>query len=210
MLKIKITDDENLKIICNSIEKLIAHLNSQLNINNEKSIILIKLFEEIFREITMLSSNRTELTETSLRVRNIFELYLITKHVNLDPKGLNNWCGQAHKDVTVINNGFIKLLSRYNKNTSDFKEVQSFINNQLSHTSFQSKGGFNMRDLAQKYGYDDDYMAIYKLCSKLVHPSSIKVNAYNALNENYLKILNHVGVFFCQKIEALAFEIRNA
>jgi hypothetical protein len=209
-LRIKLTDDENLKISHDSLVEVIRYLNS--NLDTEKSIALINLFEEILRELTRFTLSRNDLTETSLQVRNIFELYLITKHVNFDPKGLSNWCGQGHKDITEINNGFIRLLSRHNEDVTGLQEAQNFIDEQFSFTSYQSKGSFNIRDLAKKYGYDDDYVAIHKLCSKLVHPSSIKVNGYNALTENcdYINVLIHVAVYFCQKIEKLASEIKNA
>lgn len=209
-LKIQLTDEENLSITQNVIVEFIEYL--QPVITDEKAMVLLKLFEEMLREIKRFSEDRKDLTITSLKVRNIFELYLIAKHVNSNPKGLHNWCGQGYKDITEINNGFIQLMSARKEDVSGFKESQEFLDEALDKSSLHAKGGFNIRQLAQDYGFDDHYVAIHKLCSKLIHPTSVKVNAYNALtkNDDYLKVLIRVGVFFCQEIEKLVFDIKNS
>lgn len=209
-MKVQLTDEENLRITQNTISVFIESL--QVKEFDEKTMVLLKLFEEILREIKRFSEDWNDLTITSLKVRNIFELYLITKHVNSNPKGLQNWCGQGYKDISEINSGFIQLMSARNEDSTGFQESQSFLDNELAKSSLQAKGGFNIRQLAKDYGFDDDYVAIHKLCSKLIHPTSVKVNAYGALtkNDDYLNVLIRVGVFFCQKIEALTLDIKNA
>ncbi|WP_052190360.1 hypothetical protein [Vibrio sp. ZOR0018] len=209
-MKIQLTDEDNLKISQHSIVEFIGHL--KLKATDEKAMVLLKLFEEMLREIVRFSEDRSDLTITSLKVRNIFELYLITKHVNSNPKGLKNWCGQGYKDITDINKGFIQLMSARKEDVTGFKESQSFLDAELDKSSFQSKGGFDIRQLAKDYGLDDHYVAIHKLCSKLIHPTSVKVNAYGALtkNDDYLNALIRAGIFFWQEIEKLIFDIKNA
>ena len=50
-------------------------------------------------------------------------------------------------------------------------------------------------------GYLDDYGFIYKLSSKLVHPSSMKIMAYETINEDkrYMSAILKVGVYFSQE-----------
>lgn len=206
-VKVKLSPRENLSIS----QKVIKDFLSRFCVRRDSmhDLAMFKLFEEISRELKRFIEGRTDLSTTSLQVRNIFELYLITKHVFTDEKGLNNWIGQMHKDSIDIQNGFIELFSNHNENTAELEEIRKFVDDTLEASPYQSKGGFNIRDLADKYGYLNDYLAIHKLCSKLVHPTSIKVNTYDALieDDNYLKILEHVGVFFTQKLEKLCHEI---
>lgn len=206
-MKIKLSHDDNLKITKKVISSFICDFK-----NSESSrlkMAIENLFMEIERELDRFILGRTDLTATSIQVRNLFELYLIAKHISTSEKGLNSWFGQMHKDSMDIQNGFIELFSSHNQDVSELEGIKEFTNQSLDDSPYTSKGGFNIKDLADKYGYIKDYSAIHKLCSKLIHPTSIKVNAYNALTENanYLAILEQVGVFFCQRIEELSNEI---
>jgi len=204
---IQLSHDDNLKVTKEVISSFLNNLN-----NSEGSSLKLaieNLFREIDRELDRFILGRTDLTTTSIQVRNLFELYLITKHIYSCEKGLNSWFGQMHKDSMDIKNGFIELFSSHNQDVSELEEIRKFIGQSLNDSPYASKGGFNIKDLAELYGYVNDYAAIHKLCSKLIHPTSIKINAHSALTENnaYLAILEQVGVFFCQRIEELSHEI---
>jgi hypothetical protein len=206
-MKIQLSHDDNLKITKKVISDFLDNFD-----NSEGSCLKLaieNLFKEIERELDRFISGREDLTATSMQVRNLFELYLISKHIYTSENGLNSWFGQMHKDSMDVQNGFIELFSSHNQNVTELEEIKAFIDKNLDKSPYTSKGGFNIKDLAELYGYVKDYSAIHKLCSKLIHPTSIKVNAYNALteNDNYLAVLEQVGVFFCQKIEELSHEI---
>lgn len=198
---------DKLKISCKNIDE-IAHRVSR----HEKNMFnqaLFPLLKESVREIESLTQKIDHLTSCSLHTRNIFELYLILRHVNEDEKALKNWIGQSHKDSSDINEGFICLCKTNGLDVSELEEVQRFIDKSLEESPFESKGAFQVRNLAEEYGYLDDYMAVYKLCSKLIHPSSMKVNFYEELceNNNYLKIVQQIGVHFSLKLQELAVKI---
>jgi hypothetical protein len=57
---------------------------------------------------------------------------------------------------------------------------------------------FNMKSVAGKFGLVDDYDAIFKCCSKILHPSSIRVNLQGAFdkNDNYKDVLIHIGIHY--------------
>ncbi len=206
-MKIQLSHDDSLKITKKVISSFLDDFNNPEG--NRLKLAIENLFREIERELDRFILGRADLTATSIQVRNLFELYLITKHVFTSEKGLNSWFGQMHKDSMDVQNGFIELLSSHNQDVSELKEIRELIDQSLDDSPYTSKGGFNIKDLAEEYGYVKDYSAIHKLCSKLIHPTSIKVNAYNALteNNNYLAVLEQVGVFFCQRIEELSNEI---
>jgi hypothetical protein len=159
------------------------------------------ILKEASRESLRLISNKDNLTLFSLSVRNLFELFLICRQIYSNEESLHNWYGQSHKDSKDVKNAFIKLAEKKGLDTSGLKEIQEFEDSSLENTPFQSKGGFQIRDLAEKHGYLDDYQFVYKLSSKLVHPSSMKVMAYSAIaeNTNYLLVLHHIAVYFGQE-----------
>jgi hypothetical protein len=162
---------------------------------------LLGLLKEAKRENGRLLLSLNELTLASLAVRNLFEIYLIFKHVYSDEKALFSWFGQSHKDSKEVTDGFITLMEKKGLDTAELREIKKFEDESLEQSPFQSKGGFQVRNLAEKYGCLDDYQFIYKLSSKLVHPSSMKVMAYDTLTENtnYLSVVLQTGVYFSQE-----------
>ncbi len=139
---------------------------------------LLCLLKEAERENNRLLSSLNDVTLTSLAIRNLFEIYLISKHIYNDEKALNNWYGQSHKDSKEVRDGFITLMKKKGLDTTELEEIQKFEDESLKESPFESKGGFQVRNLAEKYGYLDDYQFIYKLSSKIVHPSSMKLMTY--------------------------------
>ena len=206
-MQVTLDHKDNLKLSKDSLERVIEKLGGQnySTLNNA----LFRLFKESHREIGGLEADMMDLTSCSLHSRNIFELYLIMLHVYSDEKALNSWYGQLHKDSKDIKVGFIALLKKRGMDTSEFEELQRFEDKTLDESDFQSKGGFQIRDLAEKYGYLEDYLFVYKLNSKLIHPTSMKVNIYDVLteNDNYLKVVIQIGVFFSQKVEEFALNV---
>ena len=209
-------EPNNFNISSASFEKTINIVNATLDVlkvdvTNEFYFSLSNLLNEINREINRINNKDLDLTLLSLTLRNLFELYLITRYVHDDKKAFASWMGQIHKDSADVLDGFISLFSKNNLKTDELLEQRKFIDATLEGSDYNSKGHFNIKDIAEKYDFREDYSAIHKLCSKLVHPTSYKVNSYNALiaDDNYFSILLFVAVFFCTKIEELCHEIQD-
>jgi len=194
-------------LISKSLENAIGFLSKKEY--STLNIAQVSLFKEANRELTRLRASLDDLTLVSLSVRNIFEIYLILRHVGADEKALHNWHGQSHKDSKDIRDGFIRLMERKNLDTAELREIQNFEDRNLADSPFQSKGPFNMKDLSEKYGHLHDYLFIYKLSSKLVHPSSMKVMVYDVLSENtnYLNVVLQVGVYFTHELNDYAASV---
>lgn len=167
------------------------------------------MLEDSLREIQHLSSRSNDLILCSLHLRNIFELNLLLLHIYSDEKALKNWYGQAYKDSKDIQDGFISLLTRKNIDASKLKEIQEFDKRNIDNSPYTSKGGFQIKLLADKFGYSEDYSFVYKLCSKLLHSTSMKVNDFGVLteNNNYLNVVLQTGVYFSRKIEEFALSL---
>lgn len=89
--------------------------------------------------------------------------------------------------------------------------MQQLKDKALEESKYESKGPFQIKPLADKYGYLNDYLAVYKLCSKLIHPSSLKINLYAEISKdnNYLKIVQKIAVHFSDKLTKFALNIEN-
>ena len=206
-MKVQLQSTDDLKMSKQAVAETLAKIKKEKF--TELNSTLINLFSESYREMTMLIKNINDLTLSSLHSRNIFELYLISCHVYSDRKELRKWQGQSYKDSTDVRNGFIKLCENKELDTSALKKVQEFEDKNIKDSPYQSHGGFNMKDLASKHGCLDNYMFAYKLCSKLVHPSSMRVNDYDVLteNKNYLGVIVKIGVLFSKKTEEFATSV---
>jgi len=207
VLKVQLSPKEDLELSKENISKVIDDLASKEY--SELNHAVLNILRNIVQEISRLVVSIDELEYASLHTRNIFELYLILTHVYSDTEALSRWYGQLHKDSEQIRDGFRKLLVRKGLDTSALDEVKEFEDNALKISPYSSKRNFNISNLANIYGYEDDYSFVYKLSSKLVHPSSIKVNFYNILTENnkYLAVIVPIAMFFGQKAEKLALRI---
>ncbi|MCK4861383.1 MAG: hypothetical protein KAS85_05670 [Rhodobacteraceae bacterium] len=196
-------DKDNIKLCIENIEKMTPNIVSP----NDTMLVqaLTPLLQACTREINKLLHEEIDLSSLSLCVRTIFELYLILMHISTDEKALNNWFGQSYKDHKDINDGFIALGKKrgLDEYVSELEKVQEFLDGSLDSSPFVSKGRFNIRDLAEKFEHLEDYKAVHKLCSKLIHPTSLNVNAYDALSKNnvYYNMIFRIGVFYSQQIE---------
>lgn len=207
-MKIKLSHKDDLELSRKGISQLIDQLTTKNY--TEQNNALLYILKDIDREIIKLIKSIDQLDYASLHTRNIFELYLILRHVYSDQNALWRWYGQQHKDSTDVRNGFKKLLQKRNLDTSAVDEAQAFDDKSLEESHYKSEKYFNIRKLAKDHGYEDDYSFIYKLSSKLVHPSSMKVNGFSELteNNNYLTVIVQIAVYFCQKAEKYSAKIR--
>ncbi len=208
-LKVQLSPKEDLELSKTNISKVIEILD--VKDFSELNHAVLNVLKNIVREISKLKNCIDELEYASLHTRNIFELYLILTHIYSDKDALDCWYGQLHKDSEQVREGFRKLLLNKGLDTSPLDVAKDFEDKAIEKSPYVSKRNFNISNLAKIHGYEDDYNFVYKLSSKLVHPSSMKVNYYEVLIENdkYLKTMITVAMHFGQKSEKLAEIIRS-
>jgi hypothetical protein len=198
---------EDIELSKDNISKVIASLDSKDF--SELNHAVTNILKSIVRELSRLSLATEELEYASLHTRNIFELFLILNHIYSDADALNSWYGQLHKDSEQVRNGFRKLLVKKGLDTTSLDKVKEFEDAALAISPYSSEKNFNVRNLAAALGYEDDYDFVYKLSSKLIHPSSMKVNFHDILIENdkYLSTIILIGMSFGQRSEKLSRKI---
>lgn len=200
-------DLDNLRVCVESIDTMALRVKEDDKNPQDRSIYCF--LNQCGREIDLFATNINDLQYCAFHMRNIFELYLILRHLFKDEKNINNWIGQGHKDLTDITKGFISYGKKEGLDTLPLENMQISMDKNLEESSFESAGPFNIRGLAEKYGCVEDYMSIYKLSSKLIHPSSMKVNQSEALytNDSYLTIVRRVGFRFILELNNLIMDI---
>lgn len=189
------TNDE----ISRDIGTLIDDISKELAIPGGQNLTIsstaiINLGKAILLEGKRFQSNISSLDSLALSIRGLLELNLILTHVSRDQKALSNWIGQASKDATDIMNGMKSLAEATTgreKHIHELDSVLDLVHSSNADSGFELKGPFNIKEIAQKYGKAKDYDAVHKLCSKLIHPSSIKVNVFNVSDDN----LDYVNAF---------------
>jgi len=176
----------------------------------ESRQVFLNLLQSADIEISKLIKSIGELDYVSLHTRNIFELYLIMLHINTSDEMLKRWCGQQYKDTTDVRNGFRTLLINKGLDISELDNIQEFEDASLNESPYESERHFNIRYLAKTHGYINDYDFLYKLSSKLIHPSAMKVNNYQNLvkDGNYLTVVVQLAVFFAQKVEVFVKKLQ--
>lgn len=206
-LKVQLSPKEDIELSRTNISKIIVSLSEPDF--TEKNNAVLNILKNIVRELSRLIASIDELEYASLHTRNIFELYLILTHIYSDKNALDSWYGQLHKDSEQVRNGFRKLLVKKGLDTTSLDEIKDFEDKALENSPYSSERNFSIRSLAVTHGYEDDYDFVYKLSSKLIHPSSMKVNFYDTLTENdkYLTVIITTAMHFGQKAETLAQEI---
>jgi len=205
-MKINLSPIDDLTLSRKGVLSYIEHVSPQPF--EEYKSALLNLFKCSEREIYKLIININELDYVSLHTRNIFEIYIIMLHIQSSEPELKRWYGQQHKDSTDVIQGFRKLVIKKGLDSAQLDELHKFEDDSLKNSQYKPEKNFNISHLAKTHGYGDDYGFIYRLSSKLVHPSAMKVNGYEELTENnhYLTVVVQSAVYFSQKLEKLANE----
>jgi hypothetical protein len=137
------------------------------------------------RSYLILAAENAEnhLSVLALCVRSLYELDLRTRLVLTSPNKMREWEAEAAADKIELLEGILQLSSSV-ENT----ESRRVLQNEISRLqSLLERHGMPPVDhipstaaLAKSAGLHEDHKALFKLFSKLVHPSSYLVNDYSS------------------------------
>lgn len=112
--------------------------------------------------------------------RNLFEANLTVRYVLASELNFRSWLGQCLRDEREFIDGFL-AISKDQENVA----AKSQLLNRLSELDgIASRHGleysrlFRVENMARELGVHDEYVGLYKLFSKYVHPSSLLVNSW--------------------------------
>lgn len=168
----------------------------------DRTVSLTNLYREAVSEAKRLQSGKNEIASISVAVRNIFELLLIINYLASSDEAIKCWIGQLQRDVLDIHKGLISLFQKHGIRSIELETSRNNVLNNGSANGVNPSKPFVIRDIAKQFELAEDYDAVHKLCSKIVHPSSIRVNLPGAFdkNDDYKNALIHMGVNYLAQI----------
>ncbi|MDP3515614.1 MAG: hypothetical protein Q8S94_00470 [Pseudohongiella sp.] len=166
--------------------------------SDEKLLAMKNLYQCAIREAENIKGSSNDIFKIAVSLRNLFEIYMISLHLVGSEDAVAQWYGQILKDVLDIQDGLIMLFSKHGIHSTDLNLARKHVVDSGARNNVLPAKPFNIKEIAKLYGWEEDYNAMYKLCSKIVHPSSVKVNLPGAFDKNdeYLRSLIHVAVHY--------------
>ncbi|NIY94531.1 hypothetical protein [Vibrio diazotrophicus] len=174
----------------------------------KESLLNIHLFKAINNEVELWLRNRNNNSVVTLASRNIFELYLILLEVNSNEGSLKRFYAQLAGDRDDLNAAFMKKCK-----AADYSipvRASSVLDEETATLPFENvtTRPFNMQNLANKHNYLEDYNFFYKLSSKLIHPSALKVFGIENDSPQY-QVVAMAGYYFVSKATDYAVSLYN-
>ncbi len=174
----------------------------------KESLLNIHLFKAINNEVDLWLRNRNNNSVVTLASRNIFELYLILLEVNSNEGSLKRFYAQLAGDRDDLNAAFVKKCKAVGYTIPE--GALSVFQEETTTLPFENviTRPFNMRNLANEHDYLEDYDFFYKLSSKLIHPSALKVFGIESDSPQY-QVVAMAGYHFVSKATDYAVNLYN-
>lgn len=210
-----IVSEGHLKDLEKSLEKTIKKIGfikrwCEKNIpRTDKSVSQLKILQSVsdYLEIAKLSL-QSHISVLALATRSQYELNIRLRSIIEKEGELNKWNSEAITDKVQTLEGIL-LLSEESENLSE----RAILNQEISrlkglikkYSLPTIKNPEATGSIAKSLNMTDEHKGMYKLFSKLVHPSSYLVNDYNnAGADETRKILQiHVQLYALDSIERI-------
>lgn len=168
----------------------------------DRTTSLQNLYQEALVEAARLRAGESEIVTVCVAVRNLFEIMLLINHLAASDEAVECWIGQLQRDALDIHDGLISLFHKHGVQSLPLENSRSSVLVNGDEHGVVPSRPFKIRSIAEQLGVSEDYDAMYKLCSKIVHPSSIRVNLPGAFEKNgdYKNALIHVGIHYLAQI----------
>lgn len=183
----------------------------------ERQVLLCNFLSSIslYLEVAKNSLN-SHISVLALATRSIYEINIRLRLVIKSEEEQKKWASEAVTDKIQVLEGIL-LLSNKAENIAE----QSILNNEIErlrnlivkHNLPTIKYPDATGNIAKIVGFENEHKGLFKLYSKLVHPSSYLVNSYNnaASIENQKILQIHAQLYAHDSIELISnvFNIPN-
>ena len=182
---------EHLKKLSSTVGALARDIGIRTERSNA-SVAYANLANRTATELSRLASfYLSDIEGAAWCARNIFEINLVLRYISRGTENLHRWMGQFAGDEKQIIEGFLTLSS--DSNLPEKKVLQDrlvAIDAITARHNIQASGPFNIKTIADQEQLGEEYVGLYKLFSKYVHPSSWLVNASaeSVQSKEYLNI----------------------
>jgi hypothetical protein len=111
--------------------------------------------------------------------RNLFETNLTVRYVLISEQNFSSWMGQALRDERDFIEGVLTLAQEgHAEQRAILRARQEQLDGMAKRYRLEFARPFRISDIAKAVGEEAEYVAMYKLFSKYVHPSSLLINSW--------------------------------
>jgi len=157
------------------ISKNIPRTNDSLAMHN-----LLKCSTQ-YIDVLATSINQ-HISILALATRSLYELNLQVRLICSDPKNIQTWYSEVITDKIQVIEGIlgIQTISEMSPQRVILRnEIQRLNDLRIKHNLQAIKSPASAGEIAKQLGLSQTHKNLYKLFSKIVHPSSYIVNDYN-------------------------------
>lgn len=167
-------------------KRLIQFCSGSQNIERtDKNVALTNIAKGTHRTLNLLTKNLSDdydITLVALCARNLFELNIRLRSIVKHECSLNTWISEMVMDENQILDAISTIA-----NDSHAAELELFENKKKLNNSLLDKHGLKsvgkpetVKSIAKDVGELEEYIVLFKLFSKLLHPTSYLINSYNS------------------------------
>jgi len=166
------------------ISKEMSDLANKIKNNkgkNTKNIVLRNFLFASIPYVELAAEHQKDFVQIwAFCARNLFEIHLWSRYVQIDANNLKKWCVEAQKDKDDIINFIKRLTDSCGFEAEDRLLEQEKTHIQLlmkQHTIEMPKSYMHISDIAKELGKKDEYDIFFKIYSKFTHPTSFLINS---------------------------------
>jgi hypothetical protein len=174
--------EENVVIL----EEWLSNLE-QLSPASNESWLIISLLKSARRAYQHLRNGwQCDSTYTAWACRNLLELRIFAKYIAVSPENLKRFVCDLIVDSEEKSVALKKLALRFSPELSlDYDDPNPEIHRSMrDKLSFQGSNYLSAMHLASQLGLEEDFNFMYKMCSKLVHPTAQSVLSIDSEDQN--------------------------
>jgi len=160
---------------------------------NNENLALYNLLSSVIQYLRVLYISINEnISILALSTRSLYELNLTIRSVLETSENFNSWCSEAITDKIQILEGVlgIQTISSMSKQREILEtEIERLKSIRDRHNLPTIKSPASAGQIAKEVGLSEEHKNLYKLFSKIVHPSSYLVNDYKNAASTEIKMI---------------------
>ncbi|ETK24515.1 DUF5677 domain-containing protein [Pseudomonas sp. FH1] len=194
----------DLKLALENLQDKIALMMDWVDANcirNDESIALLNLLSANSQCANIFhTSIGNHISILALATRNLYELNLTTRSIIKSKENLNNWNSEAITDKIQVLEGILSIHT-----ASDLPQQRKILTTEINRLKDlrkkyelpEIKTPASAGQVAKDLESTDEHKSLYKLFSKIVHPSSYLVNDHkNSASIETIMILQIQGQIY--------------
>ncbi len=178
--------ENDLKVALEEMHTRFLNISNWITENRDRTnenLVVFNLFSSVIQYLRVLNvSIKEHISILALATRSLYELNLTIRLILKDPNNFNSWCSEAITDKIQVLEGLLGIQT-----VSSMSEQRNILQVEIDrlktlrdkHQLPTIKSPPLAGHKAQQIGLSDEHKNLYKLFSKVVHPSSYLVNDYN-------------------------------